>query len=146
MRMQSWSDLPPELLSMIADRLGECTSSWSHNKWVQVNIRSTRAMISTIECNAYRTRKLGFYFLDGKDGLLVVPISKSTVSPEVSSVTNATHTTSKAEIFSTYKKYFKSTNMKEKLGIAVDEDVSISTCGTVDPRNYKAYVARKSSN
>ncbi|KAB2632338.1 hypothetical protein D8674_028585 [Pyrus ussuriensis x Pyrus communis] len=100
------------------------------NKWVQVNIRSTRAMISTTECNAYRTRKQGFYFLDRKDGLLVVPISKSTVSPEVSSVTDATHTTSKAEIFSTYKKYFKSTNMKEKLGIAVDEDVSISTCGT----------------
>ncbi|KAB2632339.1 hypothetical protein D8674_028586 [Pyrus ussuriensis x Pyrus communis] len=51
------------------------------NTWVQVNIRSTRGMISTIECTAYRTHKQRFHFLDRKDGLLVVPIGKSTVSP-----------------------------------------------------------------
>ncbi|KAM1024381.1 hypothetical protein ACFX13_038395 [Malus domestica] len=82
------------------------------NKWVQVNIRSTRAMISTIECTAYRTHTQRFYFLDRKDGLLVVPISKGTVSPEVSGFTDATNSTSKAEIVGARKAHFKSTNMK----------------------------------
>ncbi|KAL6271752.1 hypothetical protein ACE6H2_028663 [Prunus campanulata] len=73
--------------------------------------------IGTINCAVYHTQKQEFYVFDRRDRVLII----------VSTIHNPL-----SWRFSRWSSeyYFKNTDMKKKLGLPDDVDVSFSTCGT----------------
>ncbi|ONH93780.1 hypothetical protein PRUPE_8G252000 [Prunus persica] len=97
-------------------------------EWFQYDIPCSG--IGTINCAVYHTEKQELYFFDHTDRVLIIV---STIHKPISwrfSRRSSEYSVGLKSDFIVYASYFKNTDMKKKLGLPDDVDVSFSTCGT----------------